>query len=67
VLETPRGLVGYHLISRTGQWFNIRAVGASVGDDVVTTERGAALPRALRRRAGPSGPALSEFLGGGLG
>lgn len=47
VLETsPRGLVGYHLISRTGQWFNIRAIGTSVGGTVVTTERGAAKPNA---------------------
>jgi phospholipid/cholesterol/gamma-HCH transport system substrate-binding protein len=62
---TPRGLVGYHLISRTGQWFNNRAVGASVGDNVLTTERGAAYPRGDGRVS--RGQALSEFLGGGLG
>jgi phospholipid/cholesterol/gamma-HCH transport system substrate-binding protein len=62
---TPRGLVGYHLISRSGQWFNNRAVGASVGENVVTTERGAG----YRRSGGEvdRGRALSEFLGGGLG
>jgi phospholipid/cholesterol/gamma-HCH transport system substrate-binding protein len=63
--STPRGLVGYHLISRTGQWFNNRAVGASVGDVVVTTERGAAYPRP--DGSADRGRALSEFLGGGLG
>jgi phospholipid/cholesterol/gamma-HCH transport system substrate-binding protein len=63
---TPRGLVGYHLISRTGQWFNNRAVGASVGDVVVSTERGAAYPQGDDGRVA-RGRALSEFLGGGLG
>jgi phospholipid/cholesterol/gamma-HCH transport system substrate-binding protein len=62
---TPRGLVGYHLISRTGQWFNNRAVGASVGDNVVSTERGAGYPRP--DGSADRGRALSEFLGGGLG
>jgi phospholipid/cholesterol/gamma-HCH transport system substrate-binding protein len=63
--STPRGLVGYHLISRTGQWFNNRAVGGSVADAVVTTERGAAYPRP--DGGADRGRALSEFLGGGLG
>jgi phospholipid/cholesterol/gamma-HCH transport system substrate-binding protein len=62
---TPRGLVGYHLISRAGQWFNNRAVGASVGGNVVSTERGAAYPRG--DGGADRGRALSEFLGGGLG
>ncbi|MFA9429380.1 MCE family protein [Egicoccus sp. AB-alg2] len=65
-LETsPRGLVSYHLMSRTGQWFNIRAVGASVADTVVSTERGAAYPRAGGRSSRSSGAALSELFGGG--
>jgi phospholipid/cholesterol/gamma-HCH transport system substrate-binding protein len=63
--STPSGLVGYHLISRSGQWFNNRAVGGSVGGTVVTTERGAAFPRGDGRV--DRGRALSEFLGGGLG
>jgi phospholipid/cholesterol/gamma-HCH transport system substrate-binding protein len=62
---TPRGLVGYHLISRTGQWFNNRAVGGSVGGNVLTTERGASYPRG--DGGADRGRALSEFLGGGLG
>lgn len=65
VLEsTPRGLVGYHLISSTGQWFNIRSVGVSVADSVVTTERGAGYPRPDGSES--TGTALSELLGGGL-
>jgi phospholipid/cholesterol/gamma-HCH transport system substrate-binding protein len=61
-LETsPAGLVGYHLISRTGQWFNIRAVGASLADTVLTTERGAAYPR--EDGSASSGPALAEVFG----
>ncbi|MEX2503683.1 MAG: MCE family protein [Egicoccus sp.] len=68
VLETsPRGVLGYHLISRTGQWFNIRAVGASVADQVVSTERGAAYPREGGRSSRSSPSALNELLGGGDG
>lgn len=44
------GIVSYHRISRWGQWFNIRVPGASVGEEVVGTERGATLPP---RRPGP--------------
>ena len=63
VLETsPRGVLGYHLISRTGQWFNIRAVGASVADTVVSTERGAAYPRPDGRSSRSSPEALDELL-----
>jgi len=67
-LETsPRGLISYHLMSRTGQWFNIRAVGASVADNVVSTERGATYPRGGGQSSRSSGAALSELLGGGVG
>ena len=63
-LETaPHGFVSYHLISRTGQWFNIRAVGVSVADDVITTERGAEYPRADGSSDG--GADLGEFFGQG--
>lgn len=67
--SSPRGLVGYHLISRTGQWFNIRAVGASVGGQVVSTERGAAKPAGDggSEGGGVSTDALAELLGGGVG
>ncbi|WP_052667940.1 MCE family protein [Nitriliruptor alkaliphilus] len=67
--SSPRGLVGYHLISRTGQWFNIRAVGTSVGGQVVTTERGATKPRADGGSdgGGVSTDALAELFGGGVG
>ena len=63
-LETsPRGLVGYHLISRTGQWFNIRGVGLSVGGTVVSTERGAAKPApgGGSQGGGVSADALTEL------
>jgi phospholipid/cholesterol/gamma-HCH transport system substrate-binding protein len=66
---SPRGLVGYHLISRTGQWFNIRAVGMSVGGEVVTTERGAAKPRGDGGSdgGGVTTDGLASFFGGGAG
>jgi phospholipid/cholesterol/gamma-HCH transport system substrate-binding protein len=65
----PRGFVSYHLISRTGQWFNIRAVGTSVADNVVSTERGAAYPREDGSASQGSSPqsALEQFFGGGQG
>lgn len=44
VTTTGRGLVSYHRISRLGQWFNVRAVGASVDYEPVSTEREAQLP-----------------------
>jgi phospholipid/cholesterol/gamma-HCH transport system substrate-binding protein len=61
---SPTGMLSYHLISRTGQWFNIRAAGTSVADTVISTERGAALPREDGSASG--GSALDELLGGGL-
>lgn len=70
VLETsPRGVVGYHLISRTGQWFNIRSIGTSVGGQVVTTERGAAKPGpdGTSRGGGVSTDALRDLFSTGGG
>jgi phospholipid/cholesterol/gamma-HCH transport system substrate-binding protein len=70
VLATsPRGLVGYHLISRTGQWFNVRAIGFSVGGEVVSTERGAAKPRGDGGAdgGGVTTDGLASFFGGGAG
>jgi phospholipid/cholesterol/gamma-HCH transport system substrate-binding protein len=70
---SPRGVVGYQLISRTGQWFNIRAIGVSVGGEVLSTERGAAKPRGDGGADGggatttSSRSSLSEFFGGGAG
>lgn len=61
-----RGLLAYHLISRDGQWFNIRPPGASAGGSTLSTERGAALPP-RDESAGPSrgSAAMSEFLSPG--
>jgi phospholipid/cholesterol/gamma-HCH transport system substrate-binding protein len=59
----PRGFVAYHLISRTGQWFNIRAVGVSSDGQVISTERGAAMPREDGSAEG--GGDLGAFFGGG--
>lgn len=41
---TGRGIVPYHLVSRWGQWFNIRVPGLSEGERTLATERGATLP-----------------------
>lgn len=41
---TGAGIVNYHLISRWGQWFNIRVPGLSEGECTLATERGAELP-----------------------
>lgn len=46
------GIVSYHLISRWGQWFNIRIAGASEGENTFTTERGAELPPRRSREGG---------------
>lgn len=67
LLETAgEGLISYHLISRDGQWFNIRPPGTSVGGRVVTTERGAQLPP-RDPDAGPAtgSAAMAGFLSGG--
>lgn len=45
VTYSGRGIVGYHLISSTGQWFNVNAVGGSVGYEEVTSKKGAELPQ----------------------
>lgn len=49
---TGTGIVQYHRISRWGQWFNIRAPGLSFGEEVVSTERGACLPRTVDPESG---------------
>lgn len=66
-----RGLVSYHLISRVGQWFNVRAVGGSIDYCTVTTDRGAELPD-LRGKdpdcpasGGHAPPGVSGFFGAG--
>ena len=60
---SPRGFVAYHLISRTGQWFNIRAVGVSSDGTVISTERGAAYPR--EDGSADGGGDLGAFFGSG--
>ena len=68
-----RGIVGYHLISSTGQWFNVNAVGGSSDYQTVTSKKGAELPRKEDREyfddSEASAAALSAFfrtsLGGG--
>lgn len=45
LLETSgKGLVSYHRISRTGQWFNVNSKGASVDEVPLLTTDGAQLP-----------------------
>lgn len=64
ILRTlPSGLVSYHLISRLGQWFNIRAVGVSLDYEPVSTERGATLPeqRYDHHQGESDGAALRSF------
>jgi phospholipid/cholesterol/gamma-HCH transport system substrate-binding protein len=63
----PKGMLAYHLVSRTGQWFNVRAVGASVADTVVTTERGASYPREDGSATQGTDASLEQFFGGGDG
>lgn len=62
--SSPRGVVGYHLTSRIGQWFNVRAPGISVDGAIVSTERGAFYAREPGRVS--SGVALQELFGGGM-
>jgi phospholipid/cholesterol/gamma-HCH transport system substrate-binding protein len=71
---TGTGIVQYHRISRWGQWFNIRVPGLSVGEEVVTTERGACLPARLdpdsderhHRTSCDNGTAGAGFFAGAL-
>ncbi len=63
----PRGIVGYHLISRIGQWFNVRGVGVSSDGTILSTERGAAYPRPDDSEdTGTGAGALDQLLGGDL-
>ncbi|HEX2027166.1 MAG TPA: MlaD family protein [Nitriliruptorales bacterium] len=58
VTHLGRGLVFYHRTSRWGQWFNVRAAGVSEGGEVISTDRGACLPRPVppdRQRPGAGG------------
>ncbi|MDX1620730.1 MAG: MlaD family protein [Nitriliruptorales bacterium] len=45
VTYAGRGVVGYHLISSTGQWFNVNAVGGSSDYQTLSSKKGAELPR----------------------
>lgn len=67
--SSGKGLVSYHLISRIGQWFNVRAVGVSEDYRTITTERGAELPeQRYDHREGPSSGLGAFFsLPGGAG
>ncbi len=69
ILETSSwGFVSYHHLSRLGQWFQIRAVGASSNYETISSERGATLPP-KREGAGSSQPSrsLRGFFGADLG
>jgi phospholipid/cholesterol/gamma-HCH transport system substrate-binding protein len=64
--HTGIGIVQYHRVTRWGQWFNIRAVGLSSGEETMTTERGAALPERTdpqdgERRTGNEPPNSGAF------
>jgi len=68
---TGKGLVSYHRISSLGQWFNIRAVGASTNEQTLNSERDGAPPSACCDRQedvdfidsnGPSGGAQGSAL-----
>lgn len=57
VLTRSPSLIGYHRVSRIGQWFNVRAVGVATDYQPVTEEKGATLPP----RDGSSSNAASMF------
>ncbi len=59
VRTSGRGFVSYHRISRLGQWFNIRAVGASSDYETISAERGATLPPPREEATDGSGSARS--------
>jgi phospholipid/cholesterol/gamma-HCH transport system substrate-binding protein len=64
--RSSRGLVSYHLISRIGQFFNIRAVGFSLDGEYVEgvmTERGAR----LWSEEGSSNASMRSFFGAPAG
>lgn len=44
VTTLGRGLVAYHRVSRLGQWFNVNGVGASFGEEEISSQRGGHLP-----------------------
>jgi phospholipid/cholesterol/gamma-HCH transport system substrate-binding protein len=43
-LSRSVGIIGYHRVSRLGQWFDVRAVGVSSNYQPLDSERGAELP-----------------------
>lgn len=51
VTYSGRGIVGYHLISSTGQWFNVNAVGGSSDYETFSTKKGAELPQKDDRKS----------------
>lgn len=61
---TGRGVVGYHLISRVGQWFNVRAVGGSSDYCTLASDRDAQLPDL--RGKDPDCPASEDSGGSGM-
>jgi phospholipid/cholesterol/gamma-HCH transport system substrate-binding protein len=67
------GIVFYHRISRWGQFFNVRFVGVTVGEDretFVSDGRGSEPPEPRRERQDTGGggtpPQMSSFFGGGM-
>jgi phospholipid/cholesterol/gamma-HCH transport system substrate-binding protein len=43
-LSRSVGIIGYHRVSRLGQWFDVRGVGVSLNYQTLDSERGAELP-----------------------
>lgn len=62
ILETTSwGFVSYHRLSRLGQWFQIRAVGASSNYETISSERGAELPQPRESAGSSSSRSLRGF------
>lgn len=56
VEQGGEGLVSYHLISRTGQWFDISIAGVSLDQQTLLTRNGAQLPENSNDDLGGTGP-----------
>jgi phospholipid/cholesterol/gamma-HCH transport system substrate-binding protein len=68
ILRTSQwGFVSYHRLSRLGQWFQIRAVGASSDYQTLSAERGAELPERQEPESGGTANSLSGFFPTGRG